>query len=77
MTWKRPFQGHECENSLYLLHGARLAYGYYETLLGSRYRPFRIRKKLTLDDLQIDLFGAMSRPSQQQLGFLYLIAAEL
>ena len=30
----------------------RDAYGYYETLLGSRYRTFRIRKKLTLCDHQ-------------------------
>ena len=30
-------------------------------------------KNLTLDDLQIDWFGAMSRPSQQQLGFLFSI----
>jgi len=35
-------------NRLYLLDGARLAYGYYETLLGSWYRTFRIHQKIDL-----------------------------
>ena len=39
------FQGHECENRQYLLDRVRQAFRYYETLLGSRYRTFRIRKK--------------------------------
>ena len=38
------FQGHKCENRQYLLDGVRQAFRYYETLLGSRYRTFRIRK---------------------------------
>jgi len=40
---------------LYLLDSTRWTYGYYETLIGSRYRTFRIRKQIRpwfLDDLE-------------------------
>ena len=66
------FQGHECENRLYLLDGARLVYnGYYERLLGSLYRTFRIRKKCTSDDLA----GVISRSRKVKMAHIvYTIA---
>ncbi len=42
----------------YIFLCARLAYGYYEILLGSWYRPFRIGKKF---DLWYDLEEVISR----------------
>jgi len=39
-------QGHKCENRLYLLDGAKQAYGYYEILLESPYRALRVRKSI-------------------------------